>query len=631
MDLLSFLSFGNSKNRTNRKAGQNRKHGMGREWKASKPELEPLEDRMLLSSNIISGNVFVDVNKDGIYDAGDTPIANNPLELRNDQGVVVGTTTTDANGYYQFDHDQTVNTDVTTIDQTVNIDPTVAGFSLSRQVKQFDPSLGQLVGVEIINQGSITSDIRAENTSTLVGATINGVVSGKIILDGPGFSLENDVSNNAGTFNATQFDGIIDFAGTSGVQFDPKTATSNSKSITLTGSQMTPFIGTGQVSLTENADVNSTVSGGGNVVFGVSSSATANFTVRYMYTPDNSLSPGNYTIVQTQQPSLNNGTSDLYLDGPEYQNGVMVPGSVGTDQIKVSLANANLINNNFTEVAPASLSGFVYNDQNNDGIKQNDTLPSGQPREPGIGGVSVTLTGTNDIGQQVQQTTTTAADGSYKFDKLRPGTYSVQEQQPTGYASGKNSVGTLGGTASNDLFSNIVVNGGAVGQNYDFAERLATDVSIVKTVTPSSVLAGDTLTYLLTLSNLGPNTANNVQVNDTLPKGVNFISADAPGWNMQNNAGQLSFTRDSMTNGSSSTIQITASAPDLTGNYVNTATVATSTPDINLNNNQSSATVTVSQPDPPADPPDPPPDDEVLSKALVLSSSDFWFKLMMGT
>ena len=41
--------------------------------------------------------------------------------------------------------------------------------------------------------------------------------------------------------------------------------------------------------------------------------------------------------------------------------------------------------------------------------------------EQGISGTLITLTGVDDMGQPVTRTATTAADGSYKFDRLRPG------------------------------------------------------------------------------------------------------------------------------------------------------------------------------------------------------------------
>src|SRR5262249_26126149 len=60
-----------------------------------------------------------------------------------------------------------------------------------------------------------------------------------------------------------------------------------------------------------------------------------------------------------------------------------------------------------TPIAPpplATISGFVYNDANNDGIKG--------ATEAGISGVTVRLTGTNDLNAAVSLTTTTNASGA---------------------------------------------------------------------------------------------------------------------------------------------------------------------------------------------------------------------------
>ncbi len=77
---------------------------------------------------------------------------------------------------------------------------------------------------------------------------------------------------------------------------------------------------------------------------------------------------------------------------------------------------------------PASKSGYVYVNANDDGIKQSG--------EAGIKGVKIILTGTNDLGQSVRVTTTTDASGYYIFSGLRPGTYSVTEVQPTATSCG---------------------------------------------------------------------------------------------------------------------------------------------------------------------------------------------------
>lgn len=121
-------------------------------------------------------------------------------------------------------------------------------------------------------------------------------------------------------------------------------------------------------------------------------------------------------------------------------------------------------------VAPASLAGFVYVDRDNDGVFDCD--------ERAIGGATITLTGTNDLGQGVSLTTTTNSSGAYSFDNLRPGAYSILETQPAGYYDGKDTLGSLGGTVADDLFSNISVLAGKNGVQYNFGERC----------TPSNVL-----------------------------------------------------------------------------------------------------------------------------------------------
>ena len=55
--------------------------------------------------------------------------------------------------------------------------------------------------------------------------------------------------------------------------------------------------------------------------------------------------------------------------------------------------------NNFGELAPASITGLVYVDANNDGSPAGDT---------GIPGATVTLMGTDDLGNPVTLTTTAA-------------------------------------------------------------------------------------------------------------------------------------------------------------------------------------------------------------------------------
>src|SRR5439155_11155437 len=86
-----------------------------------------------------------------------------------------------------------------------------------------------------------------------------------------------------------------------------------------------------------------------------------------------------------------------------------------------STATANVT---ILEFVPSVLSGFVYFDVNNNGVKD--------ASEIALVGITITLTGTATAGSttSVNLTTKTAEDGSYKFENLAPGTnYTIA--QPT--------------------------------------------------------------------------------------------------------------------------------------------------------------------------------------------------------
>src|SRR5207253_6486306 len=99
-------------------------------------------------------------------------------------------------------------------------------------------------------------------------------------------------------------------------------------------------------------------------------------------------------------------------------------GTAGNDILSNIIVNGtDGLNYNFGERTPASVSGNVYNDIDDDGTQDNG--------EPGLAGVTLTLTGTASInGQTVTKTTTTISGGSYVFSGLEPGTYKITETTP---------------------------------------------------------------------------------------------------------------------------------------------------------------------------------------------------------
>lgn len=125
------------------------------------------------------------------------------------------------------------------------------------------------------------------------------------------------------------------------------------------------------------------------------------------------------------------------------------------------------LGNDFAEVRPAGLSGHVYHDANNNGLRDTG--------EQGIGGVTLRieyLGPVSSAGGLIE--VVTAADGSWMAAGLLPGEYRVSEIQPTGYLDGLDSAGTAGGTAINpgDTIQGIWLGSGQSGTDYDFGELL---------------------------------------------------------------------------------------------------------------------------------------------------------------
>ncbi|MFO0953521.1 MAG: SdrD B-like domain-containing protein [Isosphaeraceae bacterium] len=170
------------------------------------------------------------------------------------------------------------------------------------------------------------------------------------------------------------------------------------------------------------------------------------------------LAPGTYTVAETQPQA--------YLDG---MDSVGIPGGTNPSKNTFSVtlipirANIDAVGYNFGELVPASLSGFVYVDANNDGVKQGG--------ESGIDGVTVTLTGVDDLENPVSLSMPTAEGGFYSFGNLRPGTYVITETQPPAYLEGKDTLGTQGGSKTvKNMFSNVVVASGTTGTGNNFGE-----------------------------------------------------------------------------------------------------------------------------------------------------------------
>ena len=111
------------------------------------------------------------------------------------------------------------------------------------------------------------------------------------------------------------------------------------------------------------------------------------------------------------------------------------------------------------------------------------------------------------------------------------------------------------------------------------------DLAIVKGDAPDPVVAGSNLTYTLTVTNGGPDAAAAVQVSDTLPAGVSFVSASSSAGSCSGTA-TVVCSLGTVANGGSVTVTIVVT-PSAAGSLGNTATVSSSTDDPVSANNSS--------------------------------------------
>ena len=100
-------------------------------------------------------------------------------------------------------------------------------------------------------------------------------------------------------------------------------------------------------------------------------------------------------------------------------NNVGTPVSaVGTVNVVAGAVNGNLI--------PANLGDLIWDDLNGNGIRN--------AGEPGLAGVAVALSGSQNAGGSVNRSTVSDPNGNYIFPALLPGTYTVTVTPPAGYS-----------------------------------------------------------------------------------------------------------------------------------------------------------------------------------------------------
>ncbi len=123
------------------------------------------------------------------------------------------------------------------------------------------------------------------------------------------------------------------------------------------------------------------------------------------------------------------------------------------------------------------------------------------------------------------------------------------------------------------------------------------DLFIHKVADLDPVPPGRPIAYEIVVFNNGPAHATGVVMTDPLPAGVDFISVSAtPGGVCEEDAGTVTCEIGAMASGSWVVVDLLATAPIVEGTVLNTASVTSVEPDIDLSDNDSSVAVFVPEP-----------------------------------
>ena len=420
----------------------------------------------------ISGSVYIDSNNNGIRDPGEPGIPGVTVTLT---GLNGGTVTTDANGNYVFIN-LTAGSNYTITEtqpneygnglenssNTISIPSLPATGSSNNNFGEIPGSISGVVYFDADNSGTLTAgDTRLPGVTVSLqdgnGNPVNNPLTGQpyVVTTGADGSYlfenlpagnyhvvetqpssYNDGAENPGTGNSSTVNDRIDVTLAAG-------ASSIDNNFAELGAALsgTVWVDTDRDGTIDGAEAGR-ISGvtiklydkNGNLV-GTTTTAVDG---SYSFT---NLPPGDYTIVQEQPNAYGSSTPNT---------------------IAVSLTKTGLTDQNFGETL-GSLSGMVYADVNRNGIHD--------AGEPGIPGVTVTLTGTDINGNSVNRTAITDVNGSYSFGDLLAGNYQLVETQPAGYNDGQEQVGSAGGTIpTNDTIATVPLGAGVNASDYNFGE-----------------------------------------------------------------------------------------------------------------------------------------------------------------
>ena len=293
---------------------------------------------------------------------------------------------------------------------------------------------------------------------------------------------------------------------------------------------------------------------------------------------------GDYTITLDPATLPAGTTATFDADGLATAN---------TSTATLDAATPDDLNQDFSVTGTGSLGDTIWRDENADGVLD--------PDENLLEGVTVEITYVDPIsGLTYTETTVTGPDGTYIFDDMPAGDYTVSidtSTLPDGYVPTYDVDG-----AKSPHIADVILGDGEDRDDVDFGYRPEADLGIDKSHDGGFVIGADN-TWTLTVTNNGPASAvAPVTITDTLPANTAFVEASGDNWSCVA-AGQIvtctyvdSATGDpaAMASGSTSSVDLTVSvAAAAAASVTNSASVDTPTVDIDPSNDLDTDEVSV--------------------------------------
>ena len=595
--------------------------------------IEALENRRLMVNDLatITGTVFTDLTENGLT-GDDTLQSGATVRLYRDGGnstfdnggaddTLVNTATTNASGVYSFNN-------------------LIAGRYYVQQLAitgllQRATQTVQTVVVSANDAAGVaqTTIDTFDTTAQIVTGSTTGVPVSSALAASEAIGGERDLFVNL-TSASGSIELNVDTSTANVLEFIASTTGTGARIITYDGADgdATTIAGTGLggVDLTASGAVGIRFRIGADQINGDLTiriySGSGNFSTATVSIPNTGGTASEEVVVRFSDFAVGGGTGATFTNVGAIQLEIAGAAAVDGQLDLVATASPTTFTNNMANLNPMSLGNLVWADRDNDGAFDTGEL--------GIASVTVQLyadsnsNGSYDSGTDtLQDTAVTDANGLYLFDDLLPGNYIVVVPSSQ-FGSGQALFGHVtstgndpapdpdgdvnnddnGAAVSSDVASQTITlaaggeptNDGDSDANTNLTLDLGfvpqIDLQISKTDSPDPVVAGNNLTYTLSITNNGPLPATGVVVTDVLPAGVTFVSANSNAGTVSEASGTVTGNVGNLAVSGTATITIIVTVPSSrTTSISNTATITGNEFDTNSANNTSSSATAVTQ------------------------------------